>query len=193
MNALKQTTWLFVALLLMICMGWYMATSSPKLHVKLDAQALSMTTDAVITQLYVHQFNADGHLLHYLHTPHMEHIPFNNTHTLQTPHIVVIKDNQAPWTIHAQLATALKGGEQIILNKNVVIHQDKDKTVAATTLTTEEITYFPKTKIAKTDKEITLVQAENRVDSSGMNAYLAENRVELLHNARGTYAPTDTH
>ena len=187
MNAAKQAAWLFLALLCITCSSWYFA-SSPVV-IKLDAHTLSTTTDMTINQLTVHQFDTEGRLVNYLKTPLMRHISANNTHWLKTPHIIISQQNQPAWEIHAQQATALHGGQQITFNKNVVVHQDKDEHTQESTLKTEAITYFPKDKRAKTLLDVTYERTGNIVQATGMEAYLAEKRVKLLSQARGTYEP----
>jgi lipopolysaccharide export system protein LptC len=186
MNAAKQAAWLLMALVLLACSGWYFARAP--FSIKLDNQTLSTTPDTTITHLTVQQFDANGQLSHYLKTPLMHHIPLNNTHQLTTPHIIITQPNQPAWEIRAQQATALQGGQQITFNNDVIIQQKKDAHTEASTLKTEEITYFPNTQLATTLKDVTFVQSGNRVQSTGMNAYLAENRVQLLSHTRGTYA-----
>jgi lipopolysaccharide export system protein LptC len=58
-------------------------------------------------------------------------------------------------------------------------------------LTTEKVTYYPKEKKATTNLFVTFEQSGNIIESTGMNAYLDEKRVELLHGAKGSYAPTN--
>lgn len=187
MNAVKQAVWLLIALLALAGSGWYFASS--KLVIKLDDQTLSTTPDTIISELTVQQFDAKGQLSQYLQTPLMRHIPLDNTHQLETPHIIITQLNQPSWEIHAKNATALHGGQQITFNHHVIIHQNKDANREETTLATEELTYFPKDQLATTPKAISIVQAKNTVRSVGMKAYLAENRVQLLSEARGTYVP----
>lgn len=185
MNATKQAAWLLTILCVLACSGWYFTSSSSL--VRLDEHTLTSTTDTIIHQLTILQFDIDGHLTHYLHTPLMQHIPLNNTHQLKTPHVIVNQLQQPAWEIHAEEAIALHGGEQITFNKHVIIHQNMDAHTPEKSLRTEQITYFPKSKFATTHKEITFDQAKNRVQSTGMQAYLGENRVKLLSNARGVY------
>lgn len=187
MNAAKQAAWLFIALLSLGCSGWYYASSKPIRH--LDDQTLSKTADMVINNLTVQQFDTDGRLVNYLKTPLMHHIPLNNTHWLKTPHIVIAQPDQPAWEISAQQAIALHGGQQITFNKNVVIHQKNDEHTQESTLKTEEMTYFPKDKLATTLLDVTYERPGNIVQSTGMKAYLAEKRVLLLGQARSTYAP----
>lgn len=185
MNAIKQSTWLFLTLITLACSGWYF--SGEKIVTKLDEQTLSTTPDTVITQLTLRQYNIKGSVSHYLQTPSMDHVPLNNTHHITTPHIIVAQENQSPWEINAIEAIAIEGGQQISFNKNVVIHQPKAAHAPESTLATESMTYFPHKQFATTDKKVTFTQAGNVVTSIGMNAYLAESRVQLLSNAQATY------
>jgi lipopolysaccharide export system protein LptC len=189
MIATKQAAWLFAALLCIACSSWYFA-SSP-IVVKLDKHTLSTTADMIINNLTVHQFDTEGRLVNDLKTPLMRHISANNTHWLKNPRIIVSQQNQPAWTIHAQQATALHGGQQIIFNENVIIHQEKDEHTQESTFKTESITYFPKDKLATTLLDITYERPGNIVQSTGMKAYLAEKRVQLLSQAKGTYEARD--
>jgi len=189
MTAIKQIGWLVVAAVSIACSVWYFVLSSNPIKITLDRHTLTTTIDTLVTDLAVRQFNAEGQLTHFLQTPLMQHIPENNTHLLTTPHILVKEDKQPPWEIHANHATALHGGQQITFSQHVIVHQHHDKQSEETILKTEEITYFPKEKLATTLKEVTLTQAHNQMQSTGMKAYLAENRVQLLSNTRGHYEP----
>ncbi|AHE67465.1 LPS export ABC transporter periplasmic protein LptC [Legionella oakridgensis] len=188
MNAGKQAVWLFIALIALACSGWYFA-STPAVAIKLDAQTLSTTVDTTISQLTVRQYDAHGELANYLQTPLLRHIPKDNTHWLKTPHIMITQAKESPWEIRSKQAISLYGGQKITFNKNVIIHQSQHGQTPESTLTTEEMIYFPKDKLAITDKEVTYQQPGNIVQSTGMKAYLAEKRVQLLNQARGTYDP----
>jgi len=187
MIAAKQAAWLLLALISLGFSSWYFA--SAQLINKLDARTLSTTADMYINNLTVHQFDTDGQLVNYLQTPLMRHTPLNNTHWLKTPHIIIAQDNQPAWEIHSEQATTLNGGEQITFNKNVVIHQKKDEHTEESTLKTESVTYFTKDKLATTELDVTYKRPGTIVQSVGMKAYLAEKRVLLLSQARGTYEP----
>jgi lipopolysaccharide export system protein LptC len=187
MNALKQSTYSFLILITLACSGWYFA-SNKTTTMKLDDHTLSTTPDTIITKLTLLQFDTNGRVSHYLQTPLMHHIPLNNTHYLTTPHIKVSQDKQTPWEIHAKEATAIQGGQQITFNKKVIIHQERNQRDQETIVTTEEMTYFPQKHLATTLKPVRFSQAGNVITSTGMNAYLAENRVQLLSNARAFYA-----
>jgi lipopolysaccharide export system protein LptC len=186
-HAVKQTLLLSLTVILLAGSGWYYAFRE---QVKpLDNETLATTIDTHVVQLTVRQFNAEGLLTNVLTTPFMHHIPKNNLHLLQTPHIVITQDNQPAWEIDSKEATSFAGGERIVFSTHVIVHQKGDAKVQESTLKTEEVTYFPKEKRATTNLFVTFEQPGNTIQSTGMNAYLDEKRVELLHRARGSYVP----
>ncbi|RUR08968.1 LPS export ABC transporter periplasmic protein LptC [Legionella sp. km772] len=189
MNMAKQTIWLLVAALLLIGSSWYYKQLKPT--IRLDNETLSTTIDSTVTKLTVRQFNENGELANLLTTPLMEHIPKDNIHLLQTPHIVIKEKDQPEWEINSRTAKSYQGGERITFINKVVVHQNPDKKTQESTLKTEEVTYFPKEKRATTELFVTFEQPGNIIESTGMNAYLEEKRVELLHGAKGSYAPTE--
>lgn len=187
MNIAKQAILLFISLLMLAGAGWYFSNTSPKLQ--LDKNTLLNITDTVITNLNVRQYSSTGSLVNSLQTPFMRHAPKNNTHWIKTPHIIIIQSNQPAWEINAEQATALYGGQKITFNKQVRIHQEKGEHSDESTFTTEKLTYFPKTKIALTSKDIVFEQSGNKVQSKGMRANLEKKHIQLLGQARGIYDP----
>jgi lipopolysaccharide export system protein LptC len=182
MNAAKQAAWLFLTLLALAGSGWYFASSKPV--VRLDDLTLSTTPDTLIRGLTVQQFNTRGEVSHYLQTPLMQHIPRENTHLLETPDIMIAQPGKPAWEIHARKATALHGGQQITFQNEVVIHQTNDQHQQETTINTSELVYFPQKQMATTQKDITLLQGNNTVQSTGMKANLATHHIRLLNNTR---------
>ncbi len=185
----KQPLWLCLTLITLIASGWYYARIKPT--IPLDNDTLSTSIDSTITQLTVKRFNEQGELVSLLTTPLMEHIPKNNLHLLQTPHIVIKEKNQPDWEIKSHNATSFEGGSRITFIDKVIMHQNMGDAHQESTLKTEKIIYYPKEKRATTDLFVTFEQPGNLVESTGMNAYLEEKRVELLHGAKGSYVPTN--
>ncbi len=55
---------------------------------------------------------------------------------------------------------------------------------------TDALTYLPKTALAFTDSPVLFQQAEQRIESEGMQANLNTNQIKLNH-ARATIKPKD--
>lgn len=187
MNAAKQAIWLLFTFIILVVSGWYYVNEESA--TRLDDDTLSTTIDTAVSQLTVKQFNNKGLLANILTSPFMEHIPKEDIYLLRTPHIVIAQEDQPSWEIHSKKAKSFNGGEKIIFIKRVIVHQNPGEKTQESTLKTEEVTYYPKLKKATTDLFVTFEQPGNIVESTGMNAYLDEKRVELLHQARGSYAP----
>ncbi|CZG52162.1 lipopolysaccharide exporter periplasmic protein [Legionella pneumophila] len=186
MNTTKQAIWLFLTLLVLAGSGWYYAHFNQAI---INKKALLNEVDTTISQLTVKQFNSEGVLINLLTTPQVEYIPNNNLHLLKNPHIIIKQDNQPAWEINSLRAKSFDGGKQITFIEQVVVHQNPGESTRESTLKTEEITYYPKEKKATTSLFVTFEQPGNIIQSTGMNAYLDEKRVELLHKARGSYDP----
>lgn len=187
MNAAKQAFYLFASLLLLASSGWYFASSSPKF--KLDAHTLLTTTDTVINGINLRKYDLAGKLENSMQSPFMRHIPKDNTHWIKSPNIIINQPNQPSWEINAEQAIAVHGGEKITFSRQVWIHQGKGEKTTESTFTTEEVTYFPKTKLALTSKDVLFEQPGNRIQSKGMRANLEKKHIQLLGQARGVYAP----
>jgi len=188
MNTGRQSLLMLFTLILLAGSGWYFSNFN-KLAVTLDNETLTSTVDTTVFHLTVKQFNKEGALINLLTTPLMEHIPKNNIHLLQTPQITIKQENQPAWEIKSLKAKSYEGGQRITFIKDVIVHQNPGDKTQESTLKTEEVTYYPKEKKATTNLFVTFEQPGNIIESTGMNAYLDEKRVELLHKARGSYAP----
>lgn len=187
MNLAKQTIWLLLALLSLAGSGWYFTHF--KNPIQLDNDTLATTVDTTMTHLTVKQFNENGVLINLLTTPLMQHIPKDDVHLLTTPHILITQDDKPAWEIDSKKAISFEGGTRITFTEKVVVHQNPSDKSQESTLKTEEVTYYPKEKKATTDLFVTFEQPGNIIQSTGMNAYLDEKRVELLHQAKGKYEP----
>ncbi|KTC80024.1 LPS export ABC transporter periplasmic protein LptC [Legionella cherrii] len=190
MNAAKQLMWLFFTLILLACSGWYYGSRSTTM-IRLDRDTLANSVDTTISNVTVRQFNQQGMLANILTAPLMQHIQNGNIYLFQKPHIIVSQEEQAPWDISSKKAKSFEGGKRITFTGNVIVRQQKGNNSQESTLKTEEVTYFPKEKKASSDVLVTYEQPGNIIQSTGMNAYLDEKRVELLHQARGSYVPAN--
>lgn len=186
-NIKRQINWLLVAIIVIAGSAWYF--HQPQKVQKLDSETLSSTVDATVVQLTVRQFDAEGTLVNVLKTPLLQHIPKDDVNLLQTPRIHIAQENQPAWEIQSQQAKSVAGGESITFMQQVIVHQGASDKTQESTLKTEEVVYYPKLKKATTNLLVTYEQPGNFVQSLGMNAYLDEKRVELLHQARGRYDP----
>ena len=186
MNAGKQAAWIFSVLIGLAFSGWYFAASDE--FIKLDEKSLTHSVDTIISDLHIQEFNDAGLLTNSLKSPLVKHTPFDDRHWFQSPVIHITQNDDAPWTIKALEATSFNSGEKIILNRHVVILQTPSNHQNST-ITTNQLIYYPNKKIAVSENHVMFKQPGTTVQSHGMKAWLAEKRVKLLGKARGQYDP----
>lgn len=189
MKSVKQIVSIIITIFVLIYSGRYFTHS--QVIIKLDNDALSSTVDTSISQLTLKRFGADGALTNQLTSPKVQHIPKGNIHLFDTPYIIIKQGDDPSWEIRSVLAKSFDGGKSITFINRVVVHQNPGNETQESTLKTEEITYYPSEKKATTDHFVTFEQPGNTIQSMGMNAYLDEKRVELLHQAKGIYDPAN--
>lgn len=189
MIAPKQAAWIFLSMILLAYGGWYFAASIPKSQ--LDEQTLSQTADAIIENVTLKQFNAQGQLISQLRAPLIEHIPYHNTHHIKSPVILFTQGHDAPWQIKANKAVSLNGGKKIDFFDEVNIYQAAGPHNSESRLQTSQISYYPFKKFAITDKDVTFIQPSTTVKATGMKANLADNHIQLLQDARGVHVPSE--
>lgn len=177
---------LFSLLIIIGLIGWYIA--SPEQLNLLSPKQLATTPDAVIHDLTVVKFDKQGAIAHRLSTPKLEHIPQNNVSLLKSPRITAYQHQQNPWHISADKGRAINGSTKVILSSNVIVHQAQGKQNKASTFRSEKLVYYPRKHYADTDVAVTLEQPGVKVKAIGMQAYIDEKRVKLLHQVRGNYA-----
>lgn len=185
MNSGKQYIYGFIVLISLGFMGWYYA--QPPQHSNISKRQLAYRPDTVIKQLQVTEYNEAGQLVSHLQTPRLVHYPSDNTSTLQQPLITLYRPQQPPWHISADHGISEQGAAKITLWDHVVLQQVASAPTKATYISTARLIYYPKSQLATTQQLITIQQPGLRVTSQGMNAYLKQQTVQLLHQARGTY------
>lgn len=189
MKSFKSFIAILITLIIVIYTGRYFTAN--EMTLKLDNDTLSTTADSTVSKLTLKQFGVDGALINQLTSPSVKHIPKGNVHLFETPHIVITQDKDPSWEIHSVKAKSVDGGKSITFIQHVVVHQNPGASTQESTLKTEKITYYPNEKKATTNQFVTFEQPGNTIQSMGMNAYLDEKRVELLHKAKGIYDPAN--
>ncbi|MCD6056095.1 MAG: hypothetical protein K0R12_1057 [Gammaproteobacteria bacterium] len=97
-------------------------------------------------------------------------------------------EQKPPWTIKADQGELRDNGNLLYLWGHVKIHQEEGKNNQATLFITEALTYYPKTRIAKTKEAVQITQSDgSTVTARGMNANLESGEVDFLSQVRTRY------
>ncbi len=153
-------------------------------------QGKQFRPDIFMQDVKVVETDETGKVVKHLTSPKLVHYPKDDKTQITQPVYVVYQDNQKqPWVIKATMGTSYNGGKKIVLQDNVNIHESQGTNNQDTLITTSSLTYFPKKDLASTKKPVTIQKPNLKITAIGMNAFLAEKRVDLLSNTRGIYVP----
>lgn len=187
MHKTKIINWSCFIVTMFLCVFWYHMSNTKNDSIIIDKESLKNSIDITIHNVNIKEFNKEGKLANFLESQEINHIPQHDTHILTKPHIIVQEGNEQPWVINSNIAKATHGGTKVTFSDDVKIIQKQPPNVGNIQLFTDKITYFPNKKYAVTKNEVKLQQNNSIVEATGLKAYIAENRIKFLKNARGRY------
>jgi lipopolysaccharide export system protein LptC len=142
------------------------------------------------------EFDAQGHLRYRMNTPSGRYFqkdpekPGNEDYSLvDQPQVVFYPANStAPWQLRAELGYVRADGQHLRLDQGVEAEQ-ASPSQGLIQVETESLSIHPTRQYAETDKAVKMRAQLGQLETLGMRAYLSEDRIELLSNVKGTYAP----
>lgn len=161
---------------------------------------ISSTTEKVFPQIFMtnvdtRDFDANGALHYQLKTPLVRHYQLNEKssekdYTLfDLPQIVFLGDAQKPaWYMTAKSGRSDNNGELFTLNTDVLVQQES-QSQGIVSINTAELRVNTREQFAETNKAVTMRSAKTQLETTGLRAYIKQDRIELLSNVTGTYEP----
>jgi lipopolysaccharide export system protein LptC len=151
---------------------------------------------AYMTDIETIEFDTGGEMRYKMTTPAARYFqldpttPGPNDYTLiDHPHILFYAEGDtSPWYLSAVKGHTDASGQRVRLTTNVEAQQDS-KRHGVIRVTTSELLVHPAQQYAETDKAVKMRARQSEIETEGMRAYLNEDRIELLSQVRGTYAP----
>lgn len=186
----QQYIYLFALIIILGFAGWYYMQASFFSIQRIPDKIIARLPDIIVNNLRVTQFSTEGKPTHYFYTPQLIHFPHQNLSQFIKPHITLASQKGNPWIIHADKGESESGLDKVTLLDHVVIHQDpsaSDPNEKEKTITTSEITYYPKKNFAETQKMIFFEEPGLHVQSLGMTAELEKQKIHLLQQVSSVY------
>jgi LPS export ABC transporter protein LptC len=143
--------------------------------------------DSIAYGVTAKRFDKSGMLVSVFKTPRLMHYPYHDSTRFESPRITLYQKDAPPWRIQADRGSSRDGASKISFFENVILQQSQGANNKASKISTSQLAYFPKKQLATSDVFIRLEQPGLDINSTGMRAYLNENRVVLLAKARGQY------
>ena len=130
----------------------------------------------------------DGQLRYRLRTRRAERDPDTSVLKLDQVEMHYAPENRIPWKLRADTGRMDARGDMLQLRGNVVAVTGQDDSRPAT-IRTDYLEIEPDSLVAETPQVVHIEYADGRITATGMRAYLREDRVQLLSNVHGTFAP----
>ncbi|OGT31445.1 MAG: LPS export ABC transporter periplasmic protein LptC [Gammaproteobacteria bacterium RIFCSPHIGHO2_12_FULL_35_23] len=179
-------------LLLLIVIGIVVFICLPKnINIKLSNKK-NNTPDWYMTEVTSTTYNSQGLVKGILLSPKVTHHPLTNTIELTRPNLTLYDSDRVPWHI-----TSLNGriyqsqANKVHLWNNVIIQQMPGPHSDSTTISTNKLTYYPKTSFAHTNQPVTITQSNSEMQSVGIDADLKKGLIHFLSQSHIEYDDSD--
>lgn len=105
---------------------------------------------------------------------------------LQEPRFYSHSDDGKTWSAAAARGRLLHDEERLLLRKNVVLSHDQ----TGTRMETHALDIEFETRVARSERPVTITQGENRTIADGLVASLEQETLLLTPNVESTYVPS---
>lgn len=143
--------------------------------------------DYIVDKLSALRMAPDGGIKHTLFAEKMIHYPDDDSTYLQSPKFVSYASGKAPMTITAREALVSKDGENVYFQNDVRVtrapYDDKSELV----MQTSYLHVIPDDNIAKTDRPVTITDANTVVNAIGLELNGETRILKLKSRVRGIY------
>jgi lipopolysaccharide export system protein LptC len=145
--------------------------------------------DYIVDKLFATRMDQQGRVKHTLHAAKMTHFPDDDVTLLAEPRLVIYSEDRAPVTVTSREARMSGNGENVYFERQVRVvrapHGDQSELV----LDTEYLHVMPEDNIAKTDRPVTIRNANTIINASGLELNSETRFLELHGRVSGTYEP----
>lgn len=185
--------WLVVILLVAVFVT--MKYTSTQDAATTQQEAVKVFPHTFITDVEVRHYDQEGQLHYQMNTPLIRSFQpqakasAEDYSLFQTPVFVLVNDPKKPgWFVTSQEGRLDSNNEWFTLSKEVVARQTSEKH-GETTITTSDLRLNTREQFAETGKAVTMRAAKSQITGIGMHADMKRDRIQLLSNVKGTYAP----
>jgi lipopolysaccharide export system protein LptC len=186
----------WLALIALLVMGLLLLEKSPTVLIDPESTEPSHFPYAYMTGIETIEYDTAGQLRYKMTTPSARYFqldlaaPGPQDYTLiDHPRILFYSEGEAsPWYLSAAKGHSDANGQRVRLITDVEAQQQSQRH-GLIQVTTSELLVQPARQYAETDKAVKMRARQSEIETLGMRAYLDEDRIELLSQVRGTYAP----
>ena len=143
--------------------------------------------DYIVNGLSAVRMNTDGKIKHTLAAEKMVHYPDDDSTRLQSPRFVNYAAALAPVTITAREALVSSEGENIYFRNDVHVTRAPYAQKSQLEMRTSYLHVIPDDNLARTDRAVTITDANTIVTAVGLELNSETRVLKLLSRVKGTY------
>ena len=146
--------------------------------------------DYIVDNFTVTRIGPDGVVRYKLNARRMQHYPDDDTTELDAPNFVTFRGSGMTVTASSKTATLSSNGEDAYLKDDVRLTRSAYENRGELTVLTSWLHVIPDDGIAKTDKQVRILDANTLITSDGLEFNNETRILKLLSNVRGRYDKT---
>ncbi len=171
--------------LLLVALGNWLTEEGVKRVDKRLAVTPEQQQDYYLKDITITAHNEQGQLQHRLQAAQLSHFTGDGNTLLQKPRLDIYETNRLAWRVSAEQGELAQLQDEVILEGRVKMVQSSG--TSPLQLSTSKLHLFPQKGVANTNRAVTLIQADNRIDAVGMRIERESKRLQLLSQVRGRY------
>jgi lipopolysaccharide export system protein LptC len=144
--------------------------------------------DFMVDAFTATRMSVDGRPSYEVRAKRMVHFPEENSARLDAPRLTHFPLGKAPVSIRADSGVLDKNGENAYFSGNVEVRRDAFEDSPEMAMFTDYLHVIPELEIAKTDRPVTMVSGDSRLQAVGLELNNKTRTLKLLSKVKGTYA-----
>lgn len=165
--------------------GWLILHNN--YHFEIEPNEIHKVDMFMVNVIYT-KMDENGRPKNQFFSPKVIHYPYHNSSKFVSPHFIIAsKPTEKPWDITAKHGLSEGGLKTVQLWDDVKVHQTAGANNQENTMTTTQLTIYPKRHYAETNQAVTITQPGSVIKGIGLKATLDKGIVELLSHPHGIY------
>jgi lipopolysaccharide export system protein LptC len=182
---------LFIWTLIAVLAGttWWLAGSRRVEQAEPTTHAGVREADYYLKDMQATTMNEAGQPARTLEAQELRHYPGDGTTELTRPRLTVHQGKQPPWLVVSDDGWISADASLVLLGGEVHITRDAGSDNRPMRIDTRNLRVQPRQDYAETDETVRVRSEQDRIDATGMQAWLrSPARIKLLANVKGYYA-----
>lgn len=146
--------------------------------------------DAIIDNFSAVRLNESGTPHFIMSASKMVHYSDDDSTTMEVPHLTSLSTERPAIHATARRGIVSSKGDEVFLHENVEVLREASALQNELRMHTEYLHFIPDKDWADTDRTVTVVEAHNTVQATGMEMDNRARTLKLLANVRSEHVPT---